>query len=503
MKTAIYLRKSRAEDSNDSVEDTLRRHKETLLEFAAKNDLIIDAIYEEVYTGDSLYSRPQMLKLLEAVENDTYEAVLCMDIDRLGRGGMREQGIILDTFKYSNTKIITPRKIYDLNDELDEEYTEFETFMARRELKTIKRRLQRGIQKTIEEGGYLANAPYGYERDFVNKLPTLRIKEEEAAFVRLMFDMYVNQGMGCQTIAYAVNDMGAKPHRSSAFGRTSVMKILKNPTYNGKIVWNQKTHIRKGARGNEKHITIYNPPEKWTIKDGTHPKIIDDDLFAKAQEIIRNRYHPPSNKGIVENPLASLVYCANCGAPMQRIRSRGAGYPYYLNCVKKGCIVSSKLEFVEDAILKALYSQFHACTVKAQAPEPKPDAPDNYASILAAAESELQQLNAQRNKLHDLLEQGVYDIDTYLSRQKMLAERIADTNTALCEIRMQQSQIKQIDYHATAEQIHTVLDRYENATCQEQNQLLRSVIEKAVYNKQKGNKPNEFQLSITFRHLYF
>ena len=322
MKTAIYLRKSRAEDVNDSVEDTLRRHKETLLSFASKNDLVVEEIYEEVYTGDSLYSRPQMLRLLESVEDGRYDGVLCMDIDRLGRGGMREQGIILDTFKFSNTKIITPRKIYDLNDELDEEYTEFETFMARRELKTIKRRLRRGLEKTIAEGGYVSNAPYGYERVFENKLPTLRIKEEEAAFVRLIFDLYVNKGIGCQMIAYTINDMGAKPHRAASFGRTSVMRILKNPTYNGKIVWNQKQHIRKGSKGNDKTIVIYNPQEKWVVTDGHHPKIIDDALFQQAQEIIKRRSHPPSNKGIVENPLSGVVFCKNCGAPMQRTRAK-------------------------------------------------------------------------------------------------------------------------------------------------------------------------------------
>ena len=501
MKTAIYLRKSRAEDSNDSVEDTLRRHKETLLEFAEKNDLMVEAIYEEVYTGDSLYARPQMLQLLEAVEAGQYEAVLCMDIDRLGRGGMREQGIILDTFKYSDTKIITPRKIYDLNDELDEEYTEFETFMARRELKTIKRRLQRGIRKTIEEGGYLANAPYGYQRDFVNKLPTLKIQEQEAAFVRMMFDLYVNHGMGCQTIAYTVNRLGAKPHRADAFGRTSIMKILKNPTYNGKIVWNQKTHIRKGMRGNEKHITIYNPPEKWVIRDGNHPKIIDDALFRKAQDIIRNRSHPPSNKGIVENPLAGIVFCANCGAPMQRMRTRGPGHPYYLNCVKKGCMVSSKLEFVETAILKALHAQFQDCIAKAES-SAKEAAQDNYAPLLSAAEQELRQLHIQRDKLHDFLEQGVYDIDTYLSRQKTLAEKIAAVTDSIAELQARQANIRYIDYRATADRIHTVLDQYEPATAQTRNQLLKSVIEKAVYNKQKGAKPNDFQLSVTFRNLY-
>lgn len=500
MKTAMYLRKSRAEDSTDTVEETLRRHKETLLQFAVKNELIVEDIFEEVYTGDSLYSRPQMLKLLEQVESGMYDAVLCMDIDRLGRGGMREQGIILDTFKYSNTKIITPRKIYDLNDELDEEYTEFETFMARRELKIIKRRLQRGLQKTIEEGGYVANAPYGYEKAVVNKRPTLRIKEDEAAFVRLIFDLYVNKGMGCQTIAYTINDMGAKPHRSDSFGRTSIMKILKNPTYNGKIVWNQKKHIRKGTKGNEKTIIIYNPPEKWIITDGNHPKIIDDELFERTQEIIRHRSHPPSNKGIVENPLAGIVFCANCGAPMQRVKSKGYDSPYYLNCVKKGCMVSSRLSFVEDAILKALRSQFNACTASAQAITTEQI--DNYAIIIETAESDLQQLRAQLDNLHDLLEQGVYDVDLFVNRQKILTSRIKGLQESIAEAKAQQSKVQRIDYSATADRIHSVLEQYRNVSNQDRNRLLKSVIEAVTYHKEKGSKPNDFQLEIQFRHIY-
>lgn len=88
--------------------------------------------------------RPEMLELLKEVKDNMCDAVLCIDVDRLGRGNMQEQGLILDTFKKSNTKIITPRKTYDLKDEWDEEYSEFEAFMARKELKLINRRLQRG-----------------------------------------------------------------------------------------------------------------------------------------------------------------------------------------------------------------------------------------------------------------------------------------------------------------------------------------------------------------------
>ena len=213
MLTAVYLRKSRAEELSDTVGETLSRHKETLLAFAKKNGLTVSEIYEEVISGESLFARPQMLRLLKGVEQNQYDAVLCMDIDRLGRGTMSDQGMILETLKAAGTRIITPRKTYDLNNDMDETYSEFESFMARQELKTIKRRLQRGLKKTISDGGYVANAPFGYEKAVIDKLPTLAVVEEEARFVRMMFDLYADKGMGCQAIADTINSYGIKPRR--------------------------------------------------------------------------------------------------------------------------------------------------------------------------------------------------------------------------------------------------------------------------------------------------
>ncbi|HBR07360.1 MAG TPA: recombinase family protein, partial [Clostridiales bacterium] len=124
---------------------------------------------------------------LEGVNAGRYAAVLCMDIDRLGRGGMADQGIILDAFRYSETLIVTPDKTYNLSDEMDEELTEFKAFMARREYKMIRKRMRRGLMQTIESGGYIANPPYGYRKIVVDKLPTLEIVEEEAVFIRMMY----------------------------------------------------------------------------------------------------------------------------------------------------------------------------------------------------------------------------------------------------------------------------------------------------------------------------
>jgi len=97
---AQYLRKSRAEEGME-LEEVLAKHRRALAELAEKQHIVIADTYEEIVSGESIALRPQMLLLLDAVEQGRYAGVLCMDIDRLGRGGMRDQGLILDTFRTS------------------------------------------------------------------------------------------------------------------------------------------------------------------------------------------------------------------------------------------------------------------------------------------------------------------------------------------------------------------------------------------------------------------
>ena len=100
-KTAfVYLRKSRMEEGMETQE-VLRKHHEALDECARRHGLEILEYFSEVVSGESLYARPQMMRLLEAVEAGQCDAVLCMDLDRLSRGRMKDQGIILDVFRES------------------------------------------------------------------------------------------------------------------------------------------------------------------------------------------------------------------------------------------------------------------------------------------------------------------------------------------------------------------------------------------------------------------
>lgn len=177
---------------------------------------------------------------------------MVIEVERLARGDTVDQGIVAQTFKYSNTKIITPMKVYDPQNEFDEEYFEFGLFMSRREYKLINRRLQRGRIQSVKEGKYLGSIPpYGYIRKKLenNKGYTLVPDPEQADVVKLMFSWYIN-GAGISEIVRKLNEMDIPTAKGGNWSNSTVKDILRNPVYIGKIRWNYRPHVKRMIKGN-------------------------------------------------------------------------------------------------------------------------------------------------------------------------------------------------------------------------------------------------------------
>ena len=206
----MYLRKSRMDTDFEevSIAETLSRHRTTLEKFCKSKRLNVAEVLEEVVSGESLAARPQMMRLLELVSTGSYAGVVCMDIERLSRGSSMESGYIMQILQVNGCKIVTPGKTYDLQNESDEQFTDMNFMFSRYELKTITKRLVRGRNQSASEGKFMGSmAPYGYR---AYKLPgekgnSLMIVPEEAKVVQMIFDMYGQQGMGYNAIAYKLN----------------------------------------------------------------------------------------------------------------------------------------------------------------------------------------------------------------------------------------------------------------------------------------------------------
>ena len=489
----MYLRKSRAEEGM-STDEVLAKHKAALLELADKLGIVVEHIYEEVASGEKLYARPEMLKLLEHVRAGEVDAVLCMDIDRLGRGGMADQGAIFDAFREAGTLIITPDKTYDLTNDADIEMTEFKAFFARAEWRAIRKRMRRGLMQTIEAGGYTANAPYGYRQCRIGKLPSLEIVEEEAVHVRYAYERYLS-GVGAQTIAQELNAMGSHPRRSSEWERNGVRAMLRNPTYAGKVAWNRVKHFRPGSHGKDKHHVVYMPETEWILVDGVHDAIIPWEMWQETQKRRKQRYIPPSFTGQRANPFAGLIVCSKCGHNMQRMQQhKGTAY---LLCNTKGCSAGAKFEYVEERMVELLrdaLSELNLRISQGVKPETAP-----LEAALESVDREMAKISARIPRLYEFLEDGTYARATFRERLEAAEKEKAGLVSRQAELQAQIEELRSHDLRKTAAAVESLLHLYPTLTPAEKNTMLKSIVERVTYTKFKKTKPRDFTLELKLR----
>ena len=192
---AMYLRKSRTDRDLPNVtdEEVLSRHEKTLTDLARQLHVTIGEIYREVVSGETIAARPKMQQLLEDIESGRWGGILVVEVERLARGNSIDQGILSQAMVYTGCKILTPNKVYDPANEMDEEYFEFGLFMSRREYNTIRRRLMSGRRASVSEGKYVGSvAPYGYVRKKMEgqKGYSLAPDPIESEIVREIFRLY-------------------------------------------------------------------------------------------------------------------------------------------------------------------------------------------------------------------------------------------------------------------------------------------------------------------------
>ncbi len=483
MNACMYLRKSRADEEMEKSGhyNTLERHKKALLETAEKMELTVSRIREEIASGENISHRPQMQRLLQEVAENNYDAVLVMDIDRLGRGNMQEQGLILDTFKESGTKIITPNKTYDLQNEFDEEYSEFEAFMARKELKLITRRMQRGRIKSVEEGNYLSPvAPYGYAIEGEGRKRRLVIEPGEGEAVRLIFRLYA-MGLGSSTIAGQLNREGYESRFHKPFQTHTVLGILKNPVYCGKITWKKREY--------KKDSSTPRPREEWIVAQGNHEPLIEEALYEKV--CARLSLNKKASRGnAVRNPLAGLICCGGCGKTM-KLKTYPKSPPVLL-CDNPQChkCRSVRLEWIEKNLLEALQGEYpsFSFSLDTAVPETPPERAFEQNALL------LKKLRQKKDTIFTLLEEGTYTREDFAYRMAKIEAEIQDREKYLTDC---ENSCRTTDTSKTISPPKDIVSLYrisKNAALK--NQLLKAAVEKAVFYNEKGKKGEDYRLFI-------
>lgn len=498
-----YLRKSRKDMDAEAhgQGETLARHEKQLRDYANSIGIKISKFYKEVVSGETISARPIMQQLLSDVENGMWTGVLVVEVERLARGNTLDQGIVSNAFQYSNTKIITPLKTYDPNNDYDEEYFEFGLFMSRREYKKINQRLHAGILASVKEGKHVGtSAPYGYDK---YKLPkqkgySLKINKHEAKMISLIFSLYIN-GNGIDFIAQKLNKLGYKPRRSNEFSKSTISHILTNPVYIGKIQYTDKATTKRVVNGN---ITrVRNKDKNIIYVDGLHEPIIDLDTWNKVQNIRKsNLINRTKVDYTLKNPMASILKCGLCGKSLSRITFSNRN-DVRICCRRCKDNIGSNINFVEDKLLQALnilLADYKIMLINNDTSDTDELLKINNESI-SNYELEIDKLKQQLNKTYDLLEQEVYTKEVFTERSNLIKNQLEEISINIQNLKNDNNRIlnNQKNKEIFIPKIENVIEAYyKTDDAQEKNKLLKSILEKVEYLKINPSDKEDFKLKL-------
>ena len=508
LKFAKYLRKSR-EEKELSTEEVLKSHNNILNEVCTKMNIKVDEedTYKELVTGESISIRPQMQKLLAKIEEGYYDGVLVYEVQRLCRGNGIDQAVIIETFKATETKIITPNKVYDpSNNDADEEYLEFGLFMSRREYKTINRRLMDGKLSAFKMGKFINSvAPTGYSKVKLkgNKGYTLEINEEEAFVIRKMFRLFVDEGLSVGAIALKFENDGMPNRSGTSWSGAMIRNYLNNATYAGYLTYNKRQMVKHLTNG---EFSFSRPINKdYMIQKGMHPPIIDENTFYKAQEKLKRnsvRYLP--KEYTLKNPLSGLVYCGNCGKAMIRRINKYKGVPVeYLKCETIKCsTVASHLNVVEKKVIELLkeelkdYCYYLDNYEKEVIKEHK-----NYDREIKKIDKNIKDIDKQLLNALVNFNSSAITGEEYQSLKIYLADKKKALESTKNELERHIQNDKAIVFRKRVPILEKCINKYFELSVEDKNKLLKTLIKRIDYfkNESSRHKEVEIELKITYK----
>ncbi len=310
MNIAAYCRVST--DKADQL-NSLEVQKEFFFEYTKRTgDTLVRLYADEGISGTKIKNRKEFLRMMSDAERGLFDMVVVKDISRFARNTV---DLLQNVRKLKALGIETQFLTANMTSMGNSEFvlTIFGA-LAQEESTNTSKRVKFG-KKMNAEKGRVPNIVYGYDKtigDYFN----LTINEEEAKVIRQIYKWYTEEGFGGAAIANKLNEKGIKTKRNCKWSQNATCRILSNELYTGKII-NGKQEVSDFLTGQRKE----KDETEWIVVERPELRIIDDETFEKAQEILRSRHDAfnmtrerQSNKHL----FSTLIKCKECGWSFRR-----------------------------------------------------------------------------------------------------------------------------------------------------------------------------------------
>lgn len=245
------------------------------------------------------------------------------------------------------------------------------------------------------------------------------IDENTVETVKMIFSKYADGATVPELVSY-LNDLGLRTKLGKPFTKNSLYSILRNERYKG--------------------IYIY----KDIKTPGGMPRIIEDDVFDKVQEMLKSNQKAPSYRWTkADYILTDKLFCGHCGSPMvgeSGTSHTGDKHCYYVCTGKRKKHICNKKSVQQSVIEKAVIQRVVALLEDdellnfiAEQTWKYYENQDESKEQLQALEKELKDCDSAMDNLVKAVELGIFNSATK-ARMDELEQQRAELTAAIASI---------------------------------------------------------------------
>lgn len=331
-RAALYPRVSSKKQEDGTSLDSQERMAR---EFCAQHGYIVDEahVYREVFTGEELWTRPQLTRLREAARAHAFDVVVLHATDRFSRK-QAHTFILADELERLGIRLEFVTETFE-DTAVGRFMHSAKAFAAEVELEKLRERTARGRRDRVVEQGKLLPGPrplYGYQwvdlqvaedADDATRRRNRRVAyathPTTSGVVQQIFT-WAAKGETMRAIAARLTTEGipTPSGRGTSWRLPTLQWILHHPAYTGAAVANRHVKVKDRQRGT-KRVLLRPADEHLALPEGTVPALVDRATWAAVQQrlahnksfAVRNAKHP-------EDALlrAGYVRCGECGRSM-------------------------------------------------------------------------------------------------------------------------------------------------------------------------------------------
>ncbi len=283
----------------------------------------VEGYVDEGISGVSTAKRERFNEMIEDGKQGLFDLVITKEVSRFARN-------TLDSIRFTRELLSSGVAVFFQNDNINtiDEDSELRltimSSMAQDESRKISNRVRFGHHQAIKNGTVLGtNNMFGYNK----KDGKLTINEEEAEFIKELFEMYATGKFSMKQMEKHFYEKGIRNRKGKKLSHSTMSNIIRNPKYKGYFVGN-KVVITDLFTKKQKFL----PEDEWVMyKDETGetvPAIVSEEIWDKANEVLYMRSQDvitAQHKTVHQNLFTGKLICAHCGKPYYRKDAVGKG----------------------------------------------------------------------------------------------------------------------------------------------------------------------------------